>query len=74
MAFHRFRDNRANPDGAIRPRKSSRPTFRITWISASLGQVDHMRDLALVYPTCHRVLHKHRPIITPADLRAKRLA
>ena len=25
-----------------------------------------MNDLALVCPTCHRVLHKHRPIITPA--------
>lgn len=35
--------------------------------------VTTMNDLALVCPTCHRVLHKHRPIITPADLRAKRL-
>ena len=32
-----------------------------------------MADLALVCPTCHRVLHKHRPIITPAALRAKRI-
>lgn len=31
-----------------------------------------MSDLALVCPTCHRVLHKHRPIIAPAELRAKR--
>lgn len=31
-----------------------------------------MRDLALVCPTCHRVLHKHRPIITPAELRERR--
>jgi 5-methylcytosine-specific restriction protein A len=30
-----------------------------------------MKDLALVCPTCHRVLHKHRPIITPLQLRAK---
>ena len=34
--------------------------------------VTTMNDLALVCPTCHRVLHKHRPIITPAELRAKR--
>jgi len=27
---------------------------------------------AMVCPTCHRVLHKHRPLITPAELRAKR--
>jgi 5-methylcytosine-specific restriction protein A len=33
--------------------------------------VTTMNDLALVCPTCHRVLHKHRPIITPAELRAK---
>lgn len=35
--------------------------------------VTTMNDLALVCPTCHRVLHKHRPILTPSDLRAKRL-
>jgi 5-methylcytosine-specific restriction protein A len=35
--------------------------------------VTTMNDLALVCPTCHRVLHKHRPIITPTELRAKRL-
>ncbi|WP_298746934.1 HNH endonuclease [uncultured Serinicoccus sp.] len=34
--------------------------------------VTTMNDLALVCPTCHRVLHKHRPIITPGELRAKR--
>lgn len=28
-----------------------------------------LKDLALVCPTCHRVLHKHRPVITPAQLR-----
>jgi 5-methylcytosine-specific restriction protein A len=28
-----------------------------------------LADLALVCPTCHRVLHAHRPIITPAELR-----
>lgn len=33
--------------------------------------VTTVRDLALVCPTCHRVLHKYRPVITPADLRAK---
>jgi 5-methylcytosine-specific restriction protein A len=38
-----------------------------------LGEsVTTMHDLALVCPTCHRVLHKHRPIITPAELRARR--
>lgn len=31
-------------------------------------------DLALVCPTCHRMLHKHSPIITPRELRAKVLA
>jgi 5-methylcytosine-specific restriction protein A len=36
--------------------------------------VTTMADLALVCPTCHRVLHKHRPIITPAELRALRAA
>jgi 5-methylcytosine-specific restriction protein A len=35
--------------------------------------VTTMNDLALVCPTCHRVLHKHRPIITPSELRMKRL-
>lgn len=30
--------------------------------------VTTMDDLALVCPTCHRVLHKHRPIITPASM------
>jgi 5-methylcytosine-specific restriction enzyme A len=35
--------------------------------------VTTMSDLALVCPTCHRVLHKHRPVITPAELRAKRV-
>ncbi|MCF4122178.1 HNH endonuclease [Antribacter sp. KLBMP9083] len=34
--------------------------------------VTTLNDLALVCPTCHRVLHKHRPIITPAELREKR--
>lgn len=36
--------------------------------------VTTMKDLALVCPTCHRVLHKHQPIITPAVLRQKRTA
>ncbi|MFC8798020.1 HNH endonuclease [Streptomyces griseoincarnatus] len=36
--------------------------------------VTTMKDLALVCPTCHRVLHKHQPIITPAVLRQKRNA
>ena len=27
-----------------------------------------LRDLAVVCPTCHRVLHRHRPIVTPAEL------
>lgn len=35
--------------------------------------VTTMNDLALVCPTCHRVLHRHRPVITPAELRAKAL-
>lgn len=39
----------------------------------SRESVTTMNDLALVCPTCHRVLHKHRPIITPTELRAKRL-
>lgn len=34
--------------------------------------VTRLGDLAVVCPTCHRVLHRHRPIITPAQLRAKR--
>jgi 5-methylcytosine-specific restriction protein A len=33
-----------------------------------------LSDLALVCPTCHRVLHAHKPFIRPAELRAKRLA
>lgn len=31
-----------------------------------------LADLALVCPTCHRVLHAHKPFITPSELRAKR--
>ncbi len=39
-----------------------------------LGEsVTTLRDLALVCPTCHRVLHKHRPVITPPELREMRL-
>jgi 5-methylcytosine-specific restriction enzyme A len=34
--------------------------------------VTTLADLALVCPTCHRVIHKHQPFITPAKLRAKR--
>jgi 5-methylcytosine-specific restriction protein A len=34
--------------------------------------VTTLADLVLVCPTCHRVLHKHQPIITPAALRLKR--
>lgn len=30
-----------------------------------------LKDLALVCPTCHRTLHKHRPILTPKELREK---
>lgn len=38
-----------------------------------IGQsVSTLKDLALVCPTCHRVLHKHRPIITPIELRLRR--
>lgn len=36
------------------------------------ASVTTLEDLALVCPTCHRVLHKHRPIISPAELRARR--
>jgi 5-methylcytosine-specific restriction enzyme A len=31
-----------------------------------------LSDLALVCPTCHRVIHAHKPFITPVELRAKR--
>jgi 5-methylcytosine-specific restriction protein A len=31
-----------------------------------------LSDLALVCPTCHRVIHAHQPFITPAELKAKR--
>lgn len=34
--------------------------------------VTRLSDLALVCPTCHRTLHKHRPLLTPAELRAMR--
>jgi 5-methylcytosine-specific restriction protein A len=34
--------------------------------------VTRLADLALVCPTCHRVIHAHRPFITPAELRSKR--
>jgi len=34
--------------------------------------VTTIRDLALVCPTCHRLLHKHRPILTPSQLRQRR--
>ena len=27
-----------------------------------------LRDLAVVCPTCHRVLHRHRPVVTPFEL------
>ena len=38
-----------------------------------IGQsVTRLGDLALVCPTCHRVIHKHKPFITPAELKAKR--
>ncbi|WP_408609294.1 HNH endonuclease [Auraticoccus cholistanensis] len=38
-----------------------------------LGEsVTGLNDLALLCPTCHRVLHQHRPIISPDELRAKR--
>lgn len=38
-----------------------------------LGQTTtRLVDLALVCPTCHRVIHAHKPFITPAELRAKR--
>lgn len=36
--------------------------------------VTTLSDLALVCPTCHRVIHRHNPFITPAELRAKRTA
>jgi len=31
-----------------------------------------LADLALVCPTCHRVVHRHSPLITPGQLRAMR--
>lgn len=34
--------------------------------------VTTLADLALVCPTCHRIIHAHKPFITPAKLRAKR--
>lgn len=34
--------------------------------------VTTLADLALVCPTCHRVIHKHTPFITPAELKRKR--
>ncbi|MGW6263991.1 HNH endonuclease [Cellulosimicrobium funkei] len=38
-----------------------------------IGQsTTNLDDLAVVCPTCHRVLHKHHPIITPAELRKRR--
>lgn len=33
-----------------------------------------LTDLALVCPTCHRVIHAHKPFITPAELKARRSA
>lgn len=33
--------------------------------------VTKLSDLALVCPTCHRVIHRHKPFITPKELRAK---
>jgi 5-methylcytosine-specific restriction protein A len=33
-----------------------------------------LRDLALLCPTCHRVVHKHKPWITPTELRCQRRA
>lgn len=38
------------------------------------ASITTMKDLALVCPTCHRVLHKHRPTISPAVLRQKQNA
>ena len=29
-----------------------------------------LSDLVLVCPTCHRVIHAHKPFITPSQLRA----
>ncbi|SKB07665.1 5-methylcytosine-specific restriction enzyme A [Aeromicrobium choanae] len=31
-----------------------------------------LADLAIVCPNCHRAIHKHRPFVTPAELKAKR--
>jgi 5-methylcytosine-specific restriction protein A len=40
-----------------------------------LGEsVTTLADLALVCPTCHRVIHMHKPFITPSELRTKRQA
>lgn len=37
-----------------------------------IGQsITGLSDLAVVCPTCHRVVHRHNPLITPAELRAK---
>lgn len=31
-----------------------------------------LADLALVCPTCHRVIHRHSPFVTPGQLRARK--
>lgn len=33
-----------------------------------------LKDLSVVCPNCHRAIHKHKPFVTPAELRAKREA
>ncbi|MCB0917579.1 MAG: HNH endonuclease, partial [Actinobacteria bacterium] len=35
------------------------------------GEVS-LSDLALLCPTCHRTVHKHRPFLTPDELRQRR--
>jgi len=30
-----------------------------------------LANLAVVCPTCHRVIHRHNPLVTPTELRAK---
>lgn len=31
--------------------------------------ITRLADLALVCPTCHRVIHRHSPVVTPQELR-----
>lgn len=33
------------------------------------GEATRIEDLALVCPNCHRMLHRHKPLLNPAELR-----